>query len=76
MKIFILIIVLGMAAIGTFLGYRVLGLLKITKQLRTDRNELIEQRGKQSDQLRQKGIEIDELVKKIKELEKNEQHNE
>jgi len=61
MKLFILIIVLGMATIGTFLGYRVLGLLKITKQLRTDRNELIEQRGKQSDQLRLKGIEIDEL---------------
>ncbi len=65
MKIFILIIILGMVSIGAFLGYRVLGLLKITKQLRTDRNELIEQRGKQSDQLRQKGIEIDELKKEL-----------
>lgn len=65
MKIFVLIIVLGMAAIGIFLGYRLLDSLKIIKQLREDRNELIEQRGKQSDQLRQKGIEINELKKEL-----------
>jgi len=65
MKLFILIIVLGMAGIGIFLGYRLLDSLKIIKQLREDRNKLIEQRGKQSDQLRQKGIDIDELKKEL-----------
>jgi len=65
MKLFVLISFLVVAAIGIFLGWRVLGLMKRNKQLRTDRNELIEQRGKQSDQLRQKGIEIDELKKEL-----------
>ncbi len=65
MKLFVLIIVLGMAAIGAFLGWRVLKLGKRNTQLQADRNELIEQRGKQSDQLRQKGIEIDELKKEL-----------
>lgn len=65
MKLFVLIIVLGMAAIGGFLGWRVLKLGKRGEQLQADRNELIEQRAKQSDQLRQKGIEIDELKKEL-----------
>ena len=65
MKILTLIIVLGMAAIGIFFGFRVLRLKKRVTQLRADRNELIEERGKQSDQLRQKGIEIDELKKEL-----------
>lgn len=65
MKLFILIIVLGIAAIGIFLGYRLLDSLKIIRQLREDRNELIKERAKQSDQLRQKGIEIDELKKEL-----------
>lgn len=64
-KIVVAVIVLGMAGIGIFLGWRVLGLIKRVKQLQLDRNELIEQRGKQSDKLRQKGIEIDELKKEL-----------
>ena len=65
MELFVWTIILGMAATGAFLVYRVLGLLKIVKQLKADRNELIEERRKQSDQLRQKGIEIDELKKEL-----------
>ena len=42
MKILALIIVLVITSIGVFLGYRVLGLLKIIKQLRADRNELLQ----------------------------------
>ncbi len=65
MKILILIFIFVITAIGVFLGFRVLGLMKRVKQLRTDRNELIEQRGKQSDQLRQKGIDIELLKKEL-----------
>jgi len=65
MKILILIFIFMITAIGVFLGYRVLGLLKIVKQLKAERNELIEERAKQSDQLRQKGIEIDGLKKEL-----------
>ncbi len=63
MKLFIIIIFL--VAIVAFVISRFLSSQKIIKQLRTDRNELIEQRGKQSDQLRQKGIEIDDLKKEL-----------
>ena len=72
MEILILIIVLAITAIGIFLGCRVLRLKKKNKELRADRNGLIEERNelkeeraKQSDQLRQKGIEIDELKKEL-----------
>jgi len=64
-KIILAVIVLGVVGIGIFLGYRLLDSLKIIKQLRKDRNDLIEERGKQSDQLRLKGIEIDELQKEL-----------
>lgn len=65
MKTFILIIILAITGIGIFFGCRVLKLRKRIKQLQADRNELIEQRAKQSDQLRQKGIEIDGLKKEL-----------
>jgi len=66
MKTFVLIIILGMAVIGIFLGCRLLGSLKIIKQLKKDRNELIEERGKQSDALRRKGIEIELLKRELR----------
>lgn len=79
MKLFILLIFLVVAAIGIFFGFHVLKLRKINNQMQIGRNKLIEEKAEQSDQLakqsnqlRQKGIEIDELIKKIKELEKNE----
>ena len=72
MKLFILLIFLVVAAIGIFLGCRVLKLQKINNQLDADRKELIEEKAeqsdqlaKQSDQLRLKGIEIDELKKEL-----------
>lgn len=72
METFVLIIVLGMAAVGIFLGCRVLKLQKKNKRLQADRNELIKEKAeqsdqlaKQSDQLRQKGIKIDELKKEL-----------
>lgn len=65
MKFFVLIIILVVWAIGFFLGWRVLGLMKRVKQLQAGRNELIKERAKQSDQLRLKGIEIDDLKKEL-----------
>lgn len=72
MKIFVLIIILLIVAIGIFFGCRVFKLQKRNKWLQADRNELIEERAeqldqlaKQSDQLRLKGIEIDELKKEL-----------
>lgn len=65
MKILALIIILAIMAIGLFFGWRVLELMKRVKQLQADRNELIEERAKQSNQLRLKGIEIDELKKEL-----------
>lgn len=62
MKLFIIVIIfLAIAIIGAFLISRLLDSLKIIKQLRKDRNELIEERAKQSNQLRQKGVDIGEL---------------
>ncbi|MBA7601787.1 hypothetical protein ES703_08868 [subsurface metagenome] len=73
MKLFILIIILVITAIGIYFGCCVLRLQKRNKQLQADRNELIKEKAgqsdqlaKQSDQLRQKGIEIDELKKELK----------
>lgn len=63
-----IILILAITAIGIFLGYHLLCSLKIIEQLRADRNELLEQRAKQSDRLREKGIEIDGLKKEIKRL--------
>ena len=72
MKLFILLIFLGVIAIGGFLGWRVLGLMKRVEQLKADKirdveiyNELREEKVKQSNQLRLKGIEIDELKKEL-----------
>lgn len=65
MKLLTICFILAITAIGIFLGYRVLGLLKRIKQLQVDRNELIEEKVKQSDQLRLKGIEIDGLKKEL-----------
>jgi len=64
MKLFILIVFIVGAIIGTLI-YRLFVSLKKTKELREDRNELIAEKSKQSDQLRQKGIEIDELKKEL-----------
>ena len=49
--------------IAAYLGLRVLKLNKRVKQLQDDRNELIEERSKQSNKLRLKGIEMDEKDK-------------
>lgn len=49
MKIFALIIVLAITAIGIFLGWRVLGLMKRVKQLQEDRNALIKELAKERD---------------------------
>lgn len=65
MKLFIVVVFLIGAIIGTLI-YRLVVALKIIKQLRMDRNELIEERGKQSDALRRKGIEIELLKKELK----------
>ena len=65
MKIFILIIIFVITTIGTFFCCRVLKLKKRNKQLQVDRNDLIKERAAQSDQLRQKGIEIDGLKKEL-----------
>lgn len=56
MKTIALIIILGMVAIGSFLGWRVLGLLKKNKQLQEDRNELIKELAKERDKY--SGVEI------------------
>jgi len=65
METFILIIVLVITAIGIFFGFCVLKLQKKNNRLQSDRNDLIKERAAQSDQLRQKGIEIDELKKEL-----------
>ena len=62
-KIFISFIFLLMFAIGAFLGSRVLALLKRVELLQADRNKLLEERSKQSNKLRLKGIEMDEQDK-------------
>jgi|GEM_PF-5069010 len=61
MKTFVLIILLAIAGIGIFFGCRVLKLQKKNELLKLDRSDLIKERAKQSDQLRQKGIDIGEL---------------
>ena len=65
MKLFILIVFIVGAIIGTLI-YRLFVSSKKIKQLRKDRGELITEKSKQLDQLRQKGIEIDELKKELK----------
>lgn len=62
-KVIITLIFLLMFAVSAFLGWRVLALLKRGELLKTDRNELLEERSKQSNKLRLKGIEMDELDK-------------
>ena len=61
---FILIgIIVTETIIGTFLGWRVLGLMKRVKDVQADRNKMDEERRKLSNSLREKGIEIDKLEK-------------
>ena len=62
-KIIIVSIILVMTMIGAFLGWRVLRLMKRVKQIQADRNDLLEERAKQSNKLRLKGIEMDEMNK-------------
>jgi len=64
-KIIIAGIIITETIIGTFLGWRVLNLMKRVKDVQKDRNEIDEERRKQSNELRLKGIEIDELKKKM-----------
>ena len=59
-KIIIVSIILLETMIGAFLGWRVLGLMKRVKQVQKDRNDLLEERAKQSNKLRLKGIEVNE----------------
>ena len=62
-KIIIVGIILVMTMIGAFFGWRVLRLMKRVKLLQIDRNDLLEERAKQSNKLRLKGIEMDEMNK-------------
>lgn len=62
-KFIISIIILGMFTICVFLGWRVLELMKRVKQLQAGKIELLEERAKQSNKLRLKGIEVDEINK-------------
>lgn len=69
-KIILIGFVLIQTMIGTFLGWRVLELMKRVKQLQEDRNTLLEKKAevvddvaKLSNKLREKGIEIDKLEK-------------
>ncbi len=63
-KIIIVSIILLETVIGAFLGWRVLDLMKRVKQVQDDRNKLLEERAKQSNKLRLKGIEMDAENKK------------
>jgi len=56
-KILILLILLLVSVICTFLGWRVLELMKRVKQVQEDRDKLLEERTKQSNKLRLKEIE-------------------
>lgn len=67
-KIIIVSIILVETMIGAFLGWRVLALMKRVKDVQKDRNDVDDERRKQSDQLRQKGIEIDKLVEERNKL--------
>ena len=64
-KIIITGIIVTETIIGTFLGWRVLKLMERVKNVQADRNKMDEERRKQSNELRLKGIEIDELKKKM-----------
>ena len=75
-KIIIAGIIVTETIIGTFLGWRVLELMKRVKLMQADRNRSLEiytksreENAKLSNRLREKGIEIDKLRKEIKELE-------
>jgi len=63
-KIIILLSLLLVSVICTFLCWRVLDLMKRIKQVQADREWLLEERAKQSNKLRLKGIEVDELRRK------------
>ena len=71
-KIIIVSIFLVQTMIGAFLGWRVLGLMERVKQVQADRDKALEQMGeaiddawKLSNKLRLKGIEMDEIKKKM-----------
>jgi len=66
MKLFIVIVFLIGVIIIAFLVSRLLDSFKTIEQLKKDRGELITEKSKQSDQLRQKGIDIDDLNKELK----------
>lgn len=64
LEIIFVVFLLVAPIIAAYLGLRVLKLNKRVKQLQDDRNELLEERSKQSNKLRLKGIEMDEAKKK------------
>ncbi len=64
-KIIIVSIFLIETMAVAFLGWRVVRLMERVKQVQADRNELEEERRKQSDKLRLKGIEIDKMKKEM-----------
>ena len=64
-RIVISLVFLLMFAICAFCTWRIFGMYKILKRTQKDRDGLLEERAKQSDRLRLKGIEIDELKKKM-----------
>ena len=76
-KIILVSIILTETVIGTFLGWRVLELMKRIKLMQADRNKSLEiytesreENATLSNTLREKGIKIDQLEKKIKKVEK------
>lgn len=65
MKLLILIICLAVFAVGFVLGTYLYRAFKKIKQLQTDRNDLIKEKAKISDQVRLKGIEVDRLKRRL-----------
>lgn len=73
LEIILVIILLLMPILAAYFARRTFKLKKSVELLRIDRNELIEERAKQSNKLRLKGIEMDEENKNkfiLSELEK------
>ncbi len=65
LEILLVSFLLLMPIIAGYLGLRVLKLNRRVKQVQADRDELLEERAKQSNKLRLKGIEMDEMKKEM-----------
>ncbi len=63
LETFLVIILLLMPILAAYLAWRTFKLKKSVELLRIDRNDLIEEKARQSNNLRLKGIEMDEVNK-------------